>query len=122
MLISPVPVSPVAPVQAARPSPVPVQGVASVPAPAAVDAVSEHLSRELDHALDTMDALRHQLAASQARLNAASQSVAQQARTTVPPAVDRSDTELASAGQRQRTQSALNQAAQARHSALSLTA
>jgi hypothetical protein len=45
MLISPVPATPVAPVQSSRPSPVPVQGVASVEPVSPVADANEQLSR-----------------------------------------------------------------------------
>jgi flagellin-like hook-associated protein FlgL len=121
MLISPVPATPVAPVQSSRPSPVPVQGVASVEPVSPVADANEQLSRELDEALHAMDNLRSQLAASQARLSAASRSVAQQARQAAPPP-DGGDTDLGTGSRRYVAQSALTQARQAQHSALSVSA
>jgi len=122
MLISPVPATPVAPVQSSRPSPVPVQGVASVEPVSPVADANEHLSQELDEALHAMDSLRSQLAASQARLSAASRSVAQQARQAAPTPTEGGDTDLATGSRRYVAQSALNQAHQAQHSALSISA
>lgn len=123
MLLSPIPAAPVAPVQPARPSPAAVQGVASVePVSSSLTNEDARLSRELDEALHAMDTLRGELAASQARLATASYSVAQQARRMVPPPVDRADTGLAAGSQRYAAQNALNQARQAQHGALSLTA
>jgi flagellin-like hook-associated protein FlgL len=122
MLISPVPATPVAPVQSSRPSPVPVQGVASVEPVSPVADANEQLSRELDEALHAMDNLRSQLAASQARLSAASRSVAQQARQAAPTATEGGDTDLGTGSRRYVAQSALNQARQAQHSALSVSA
>lgn len=122
MLISPVPAAPVAPIQSTHPSPQAVQGVAAVEPVHAIGEDQARLSRELDQALHAMDTLRSELAASQARLAAASHSVAQQARQVAPTPVDSADTDLASGNQRYAAQSALNQAHQAQHSALSLTA
>lgn len=122
MLISPVPAAPVAPIQPSLPSPPAVQGVAAVEPVKPIGEDQARLSRELDQALQAMDTLRSELAASQARLTAASHSVAQQARQVAPTPTDSADTDLASGNQRYATQSALNQAHQAQHSALSLTA
>ncbi|MCA6218384.1 hypothetical protein KGA65_17750 [Ideonella sp. B7] len=122
MLISPVPAAPVAPIQSTHPSPPAVQGVAAVEPVHAIGEDQARLSRELDQALHAMDTLRSELAASQARLAVASHSVAQQARQVAPTPTDSADTDLASGNQRYATQSALNQAHQAQHSALSLTA
>lgn len=123
MLISAVPASPLAPVQPARPSSAAVQGVASVEAVAPSEGESQRMAQDLSAALRSMDGLRNALAMQAARVQAATSSAAQQARTVMATPVGRAENTTTTAlGHRlYSVQSALTETSQARRSGQQLS-